>query len=91
MAKNTQRLPDNLFTGRCDADLGSSPLKQLDAQFVFQFSHGNTEGRLTDKTGLRRTTEMPLTRDSGNVSQLGKGHAAMIQANAGMKTKKAAD
>jgi len=49
MAKNTQRLPDNLFTGRCDTDLGSSPLKQLDAQFVFQFSHGNTGGRLTIK------------------------------------------
>jgi hypothetical protein len=35
--------------------------------------------------------KMPLTRDSGNVTQFRNSHVARIQANVGMETKKAAD
>ena len=50
-----------------------TPLHQIGAQFLFEVADLHRQRRLRHGTGLRRPAEMPVLRQSAEISQLPQG------------------
>ena len=63
---------------RCRCNLTGCALEQGNAQFVFQFAHGDAQGRLADVTGIGGTTKMAFAGNSDDVAQFVESHGQGI-------------
>ena len=78
LLEHTLSLLNDLRADWRDRNFRRAPLKQLNAQLIFQLSDGYRQRGLADEARFGRTPEMPLARHGNNVLEFGKRHDALM-------------